>query len=185
MDMSGCPGSSGSASDSEGNRATLEADVYAPLANGKRERQLESPDNSESPAAGEMDPCLPVNNKQQSCDEIDSEAVKVKSNVKSSNNSLSRNRKGKSAEDKGNSSQFISELEEKLRQKTGLSRFGLIVACAVIALLLVLLIVVITLASTWPRTPHSQMFPVCTRAACLQASAQVSRSTCTNISAVS
>jgi hypothetical protein len=29
------------------------------------------------------------------------------------------------------------------------------------------------------------MFPVCTRAACLQASAQVSRSTCTNISAVS
>jgi uncharacterized membrane protein len=183
MDMSGCSGSgSASSADSEGNRATLQADVYVPLANGKRERQSESPDNSESPAAGEMDPCLPVNNKlQQSPDEIDSESVKVKSNLNSSNNSLSKNRKVKATEETGKSSQFVSELEEKLRQKTGLSRIGLIVACAVIVLLLVFLIVIITLASTWPRTPHSQLFPVCTRAACLQASAQVSRSACTKI----
>ncbi|XP_021937704.1 protein gone early isoform X2 [Zootermopsis nevadensis] len=175
MEMSGSSGSGSSTSDSEANRATLQADVYIPLANGKRERQSESPDNSESPAAGEMDPCLPVNNKlQQSPDEIDSAPVKVKSNLKSSStNSLSKNRKVKDSEDAGKPSQFISELEQKLRQKTGLSRIGLIVACAVIVLLLVFLIVIITLASTWPRTPHSHLFPVCTRAACLQASAQM------------
>lgn len=178
MDMSGSSPSGSTTSDLEGKRATLQADVYVPLANGKRDRKSESPDSSESPAPGEMDPCLPVSNKQQeSPDEIDSDPVKVKSNLNSSNSSLNKNRKGKAAEDTRKPAQFVSQLEERLRQKTGLSRIGLIVACVVVALLLVFLIVIIALACTWPRTPHSQLFPVCSRAACLQASAQVSACT--------
>jgi hypothetical protein len=177
MNMPESPAGGSSSSNSEGRNATVEASVYVPLANGKRERESESPDNAESPPAGEMDPCLPLNNKlQQSPDEIDSAPVKVKSKLHSSNNSLNNKRKAKAAEGAGKSSHFVSELEEKLRQKTGLSRLGLIVAGVVILLLLVFLIVIITLASTWPRTPHSQLFPVCSRAACLQASAQVSAS---------
>lgn len=173
MNMPGSP-ASGSSSDSEGRKATVEANVYIPLANGKRERETESPDNAESSAAGEMDPCLPVNSKlQQSPDEIDSAPVKVKSKLHSSNNSLNKKRKAKTAEDVGKSSLFVLGLEDKLRQKTGLSRLGLIVAGVVMLLLLVFVIVIITLASTWPRTPHSQLFPVCTRAACLQASAEM------------
>lgn len=171
------PGSraSGSSSDSEGRKATVEASVYVPLANGKRERETESPDNAESSAAGEMDPCLPANSKlQQTHDEIDSAPVKLKSKLHSSSNSLNKKRKAKAVDDAGKSSRFVSGLEDKLRQKTGLSRLGLIVAGVVVLVLLVFLVVIITLASTWPRTPHSQLFPVCTRAACLQASAEVS-----------
>jgi hypothetical protein len=150
--------------------------VYIPLANGKRDRESESPDNAELAAAGEMDPCLPVKNKvQQSLDEIDSAPLKVKSKLHSSNNSLNKKRKAKVAEDTRKPSRFVLQLEEKLRQKSGLSRLGLIVAGVVIVLLLVFLIVIITLAATWPRTPHAHLFPVCTRAACLHASAQVSQ----------
>jgi hypothetical protein len=157
----------------------VEASVYIPLANGKRERETESPDNVESSAAGELDPCLPVNSKlQQSDDEIDSAPVKVKSKLHSSNNSLNKKKKAKGGEDAGRSAHFVRGLEEQLRQKTGLSRRGLVVAGVVILLLVVALIVIIALASTWPRTPHSHLFPVCTRAACLQASAEVSTRLC-------
>jgi len=169
------PTSGSASSDSEGRKATVEASVYIPLANGKRERESESPDNAELAAAGEMDPCLPIKHKeQQSLDEIDSAPLKVKSKLHSSNNSLNKKRKAKGAEDT-RKSRFILQLEEKLRQKSGLSRLGLIVAGVVILLLLVFLIVIISLAATWPRTPHAHLFPVCTRAACLQASAQVSQ----------
>lgn len=170
------PTSGSASSDSEGRKATVEANVYIPLANGKRERESESPDNAEVAAAGEMDPCLPVKNKvPQSLDEIDSAPLKVKSKLHSSNNSLNKKRKAKGAEDTRKSPRFVSQLEENLRQKSGLSRLGLIVAGVVIVLLLVFLVVIITLAATWPRTPHAHLFPVCTRAACLQASAQVSQ----------
>lgn len=168
------PTSGSASSDSEGRKATVEANVYIPLANGKRERESESPDNAEVAAAGEMDPCLPVKNKvPQSLDEIDSAPLKVKSKLHSSNNSLNKKRKAKGAEDTRKSPRFVSQLEENLRQKSGLSRLGLIVAGVVIVLLLVFLVVIITLAATWPRTPHAHLFPVCTRAACLQASAQM------------
>ena len=171
------PASGSASSDSEGRKATVEASVYIPLANGKRERESESPDNAELAAAGEMDPCLPGNNKvQESLDEIDSAPLKVKSKLHSSNNSLTKKRKAKGAEDaRKSSSQFVSRLEEKLRQKSGLSRVGLVVAGVVVLLLLVFLIVIITLAASWPRTPHAHLFHVCSRAACLQASAQGSQ----------
>jgi predicted metalloendopeptidase len=168
------PTSGSASSDSEGRKATVEASVYIPLANGKRERESESPDNAELAPAGEMDPCLPIKHKeQQSLDEIDSAPLKVKSKLHSSNNSLNKKRRNKGTEDMRKSSRFVSQLEGKLRQKSGLSRLGLIVAGVVILLLLVFLIVIISLAATWPRTPHAHLFPVCTRAACLQASAQM------------
>ncbi|PSN48712.1 hypothetical protein C0J52_08788 [Blattella germanica] len=173
--MPGSMNSGPSTPDSESKKATVEAHAYIPLANGKRERESESPDNSDPPA-GEMDPCLPANNKlQQAHDEIDHAPIK-KSKLHNSNNSLSRMRRSLAAEESSRRPNFIENVEEKLKEKTGLSRLGLIIAAVVLFLLLVFLLVTIVLGSTWPITPHSHLFPVCTRAACLQASAQVSLS---------
>ncbi|GLV32218.1 gone early [Carabus blaptoides fortunei] len=61
----------------------------------------------------------------------------------------------------------------KLREKSGLSRKGLLIAGAVLLVLLLLLITVIALGAAWPRTPHHRQFPVCEDTACLRAAAQI------------
>lgn len=66
-----------------------------------------------------------------------------------------------------------ARVEDRLRRRTGLSRVGLLTACFLLCMLLVFLIVVIVLAVSWPQTPHEHEYPVCTRAACLKASAQM------------
>lgn len=68
---------------------------------------------------------------------------------------------------------FRDRTEQKLREKSGLSRKGLIIAGAVLLVLLLLLITVIALGAAWPRTPHHRQFPVCEDTACLRAAAQV------------
>ena len=173
--MPGSINSGASTPDSEGKKATVEASVYIPLANGKRDMESESPDNSD-PAAGEMDPCLPPNKLgQQSHDEIDQAPLK-KSKLHPSNNSLTKKRKARTADNPGRNRNYLQELEERLKEKTGLDRMKLIIAGVLLLLLFVFLIVIIVLSATWPQTPHSHQYPVCTRAACLQASAQVSLS---------
>ncbi|XP_069683411.1 protein gone early isoform X2 [Periplaneta americana] len=64
-------------------------------------------------------------------------------------------------------------LEDAVRRLTGLTRLGIVAAAATLIVLLILLIVVVALAASWPRTPHSRLFPVCARPACLHASAQM------------
>jgi len=65
-----------------------------------------------------------------------------------------------------------TSLEQKLRDKTGFSRTGLIVAVVAALLCVVLLVALVVLVAMWPRPPRP--FPVCRRAACLRASAEVS-----------
>lgn len=69
---------------------------------------------------------------------------------------------------------FRDQTEKKLREKSGLSRKGLLIAAAVLFVLLLLFIIVIALGAAWPRIPHHNQFPVCENSACLRASAQVS-----------
>lgn len=64
-----------------------------------------------------------------------------------------------------------TSLEQKLRDKTGFSRTGLIVAVVAALLCAVLLVALVVLVAMWPRPPRP--FPVCRRAACLRASAEV------------
>lgn len=65
-----------------------------------------------------------------------------------------------------------TSLEQKLRDKTGFSRTGLAVAVAAVLLCLVLFVTLVVLIFMWPSPPRH--FPVCRRAACLRASAEVS-----------
>jgi len=65
-----------------------------------------------------------------------------------------------------------TSLEQKLRDKTGFSRTGLAVAVAAVLLCVVLFITLVVLLIMWPSPPRH--FPVCRRAACLRASAEVS-----------
>jgi len=65
-----------------------------------------------------------------------------------------------------------TSLEQKLRDKTGFSRTGLAVAVAALLLCVVLFITLVVLLILWPAPPR--YFPVCRRAACLRASAEVS-----------
>ncbi|XP_050441073.1 endothelin-converting enzyme 2-like [Adelges cooleyi] len=64
-----------------------------------------------------------------------------------------------------------TSLEQKLRDKTGFSRVGLTVAAVELILCLFLFIALVVLLILWPRPPH--VFPLCRRAACLRASAEV------------
>lgn len=68
---------------------------------------------------------------------------------------------------------FYERTEEKLREKSGLTRRGLIIAGVVLFILFILFIIVIVLGICWPRTPHERQFPICEDAACLRAVAQV------------
>lgn len=62
-----------------------------------------------------------------------------------------------------------SGLERKLRDKTGFSRTGLVVAAVAMLLCVVLTAVLIVMAVKWPPRPAR----VCRRASCLRASAEV------------
>ncbi|XP_066995595.1 endothelin-converting enzyme 2 [Anabrus simplex] len=141
----------------------MEKEKEIPLVNGGRDSKPESPDECSS--SGEKDPCLPHNNRPNILKPVYDE-VDNKKKLSSSSDSLNKNGSDRPQ-------RFSSGFEDKLRKKTGLSHVGLIVAGIILALLLICLIVIISLGASWPRTPHSQQFPVCTSAACLQASAQV------------
>lgn len=120
-----------------------------------------------SPADEEREPCLKEPEvPQQSPAAPSSNAEKNNGTAKTADNNNGTTNGGK----------FLTftatSLEQKLRDKTGFSRAGLAVAAAALILCLVLLIVVIVMTIMWPRPPT--VFPVCRRAACLRASAEVS-----------
>lgn len=64
-------------------------------------------------------------------------------------------------------------LERKLRDKTGFSRTGLIVAAIAVLLCVILTAVLVVMTFKWPPRPVS----ICRRASCLRASAEVSSCT--------
>lgn len=62
----------------------------------------------------------------------------------------------------------------KVRDRTGLTRWGVYLVGGLLIVLVVLFITVVALGASWPHTPHHQLFPICKDSACLRASAQVS-----------
>lgn len=59
--------------------------------------------------------------------------------------------------------------EKIIKQKTGLTRAGLVLAILCIVLAIALLVCIIL----WPKTAHSKEYPVCTKPSCLRSSAEV------------
>ncbi|XP_050523842.1 protein gone early-like [Daktulosphaira vitifoliae] len=128
------------------------------MANGK-EQNVEMQDKTDgclTPVDEEREPCLkdaePKNNG-------------VASKVKSTADNNNSNGGGK----------FLTftatNLEQKLRDKTGFSRTGLLVTALTLFLCVILFITLIVLLFMWPRPPS--VFPVCRRASCLRASAEI------------
>lgn len=68
---------------------------------------------------------------------------------------------------------MVRDMEDLVRDKSGLSRRGVYYLLGLIVLLFVLVLVVVTLAACWPRISHEHEFPVCGDGACLRASAQI------------
>ncbi len=60
-------------------------------------------------------------------------------------------------------------IEQKIKEKTGLTRTGLVLAVLCILLTIALFLCVIL----WPKTPHSKQYPICTKPSCLRSSAEV------------
>lgn len=65
----------------------------------------------------------------------------------------------------------VTSLEQKLRDKTGFSRIGLILVLAVLFLCLVLIVTQFLMLILWPRTQPPLL--VCKTTSCLRASAEV------------
>nr|CAD7256327.1 unnamed protein product [Timema shepardi] len=144
------------------------------LVNGGRDLDFVPEDSNLS--AGEQDPCLPAASNSKpatiaerqpstSKDEADNKQTLIGSNDsiggKKKRNSYDRTRP-----------KLASRIESRMRERTGLSRLGLIVAALLVFLLFVFLIVIIVLASTWPRKTHVELSPICRTSPCLMASAQ-------------
>lgn len=66
-----------------------------------------------------------------------------------------------------------SEFEARIRKKLGLTHHGFVVGILLLCVSVLALLVILILGITWPRTPHGQLFPVCTKSACLRASAMM------------
>nr|CAI5857033.1 unnamed protein product [Callosobruchus analis] len=75
---------------------------------------------------------------------------------------------------------FFHRYRDQISEKTGLSRKGVYVAGGVALLTFLLLLIVIVLAACWPRIPH--LFPVCEKAECLRAAAQIRESLNSSVS---
>lgn len=63
-----------------------------------------------------------------------------------------------------------ARIEKIIKQKTGLTRTGLVLVFLCIVLAIALLVCIII----WPKTAHSKEYPVCTKPSCLRSSAEVS-----------
>lgn len=67
-----------------------------------------------------------------------------------------------------------SSFEKKIRKKLGLTHHGFVAGIVLLCLMILSLLIIIVLGITWPKIPHSQLYPICTRTACLRASSLVS-----------
>lgn len=166
------------------NASTPEIEKKA-LENGG---QTENEDSTNM-TSNEQEPCLPygrqqeiVKEKKDSADTCGSDSTDNKqldSEVNKNNKNsykLTAGKKRKRFAAAKLTAPPTSAFEKRLQEKTGLSRLGLIVGGLLLLLLLILLVVIVLMIVFWPRTPHSQLFPICKRAACLRASAEVSTS---------
>nr|CAH7760415.1 unnamed protein product [Callosobruchus chinensis] len=77
---------------------------------------------------------------------------------------------------------FFHRYRDQISEKTGLSRKGVYVAGGVVLLTFLLLLIVIVLAACWPRIPHRHQYPVCEKAECLRAAAQIRESLNSSVS---
>lgn len=150
--------------------------------------QIENEDNANM-TSNEQEPCLPYGKQQQeivgkekkdSADMCGSDSAdfkqldsEVNKNNKNSYKLTAGKKRKRFAAAAKLSSPPTSAFEKRLQEKTGLSRLGLIVGGLLLLLLLILLITILLMIVFWPRTPHSQLFPICKRAACLRASAEI------------
>nr|CAD7395031.1 unnamed protein product [Timema cristinae] len=145
------------------------------LVNGGRDLDFVPEDSNLS--AGEQDPCLPAasNSKPATITERQPSTSKDEADNKQtligSNDSIGGKKKRNSYDH--TRPKLVSRIESRMRERTGLSRLGLIVAALLVFLLFVFLIVIIVLASTWPRKTHVELSPICRTSPCLMASAQL------------
>lgn len=60
-------------------------------------------------------------------------------------------------------------IEKTIKEKTGLTRTGLVLAilCTLLTIALVVCFIL------WPKTPHSKLYSVCVKPSCLRSSAEV------------
>lgn len=125
----------------------------------------DKPDGCLSPADEEREPCL----------KADAAAVKAaerNNGVAAAPAAAPDARPANNSNGKFHAFAAATSLEQKLRDKTGFSRTGLAVAAVALLLCVVLLVALIVMLAMWPRPPRP--FPVCRRASCLRASAEVS-----------
>lgn len=165
------------------NASTPEIEKKA-LENGG---QTENEDSGNM-TSNEQEPCLPYGRQQEivkekkdttdMCGSDSADSKQLDSEVNKNNTNSYKLTAGKKRKRFAASTKLTapptSAFEKRLQEKTGLSRLGLIVGGLLLLLLLILLIVILLMIVFWPRTPHSQLFPICKRAACLRASAEVS-----------
>ncbi|KAG5889676.1 hypothetical protein JTB14_007815 [Gonioctena quinquepunctata] len=68
---------------------------------------------------------------------------------------------------------FFHRYRDEISDRSGLSYRGVYIVGGIVILAMILLIVVVSLASVWPRIPHEFQFPICEKAECLKAAAQI------------
>ncbi|KAL0268403.1 UNVERIFIED_CONTAM: hypothetical protein PYX00_010359 [Menopon gallinae] len=66
-----------------------------------------------------------------------------------------------------------STFEKRVRKNLGLTHYGFVVGIVLLCLIILSLLIIIVLGITWPKIPHSQLYPICTKTACLRASSLV------------
>lgn len=164
----------------------------------RTDNQFENMDTqAEDFQATEEDPCIPLNNtaklksvsqnsiEKKQLDYLENEKdekIIVPENVeyplpnsKTPKKKLSFvNKFGKRSDGKNKFNWSNTEFEAKMRKKLGLTHHGFVIGILLLCVSVLALLVIVVLGITWPRTPHGQLFPVCTKSACLRASALVS-----------
>lgn len=114
-----------------------------------------------SPVDEEREPCLKA-----------TDPIELKAATEKANGTAATDNNNGTSNGKFHAFAAATSLEKKLRDKTGFSRTGLAVAVAAVLLCVVLLVAVIVMVIMWP--PPTHYLPVCRRASCLRASAEVS-----------
>lgn len=122
----------------------------------------DKPDGCLTVVDEEREPCL-----KESTDKNNGTAVVTPAGDKKSEN----NNTAASANGKFHALAAVTSLEQKLRDKTGFSRTGLILVLATLFLCLVLIVTQLLMLILWPRAQPPLL--VCKTTPCLRASAEV------------
>lgn len=148
-------------------------DFKKPIENGLTNESEDSGNTSE------QEPCIPTDLKTKQemgmTDTIDSKHLDTEM-MKQNKKRHNVNKKTKSSVWTTIQNSF-TQMIKYLKEKTGLSTVGLVIAVIVILLLILSCVALIVLGIIWPTIPHQMRFPVCRRSACLRSSSEVSKKT--------